>query len=198
MVTEGRTKRADQKLETRKLLIKSARELFARVGYHATGTHEIVNNAQVTRGALQHHFPRKEDLFLAVFEDVRKDWIADATKDSHGTDNLWDRLREHIRLFIRAATKPDVHRIVMIDGPSVLGWKTWRELQAADGLGVITAAIQDGIRSGNIRRQDPEALVYLIIALIEEGALLVTFSDNAPDAVARVEVALDTLLTNMV
>jgi len=196
-VAEIRDSRARQKAITRSLLIRAARELFAHNGYHATGTHEIVNNARVTRGALQHHFPKKEDLFLAVFQDVRAEWIATATRDTHGTDNLWVRLREHIRVFIRAATRPDVHRIVMIDGPSVLGWKTWRDLQAADGLGVITVAVEDGMRSGMIRKQDPEALVNLIIALIEEGALLVAFSHKPSNAIAKIEVALDTLLQNM-
>lgn len=173
------------------------RRLFARKGYHATGTHEIVKQAKITRGALCHHFPRKEDLFLAVFQEVRREWIRDATKETHGTNNRWERLREHMKLFIRAATTPDVHRIVMIDGPAVLGWKTWREIQALDGLSVITDAIQDGIASKTIRPQPPEALAYLIIALIEESALLVTYAENPREAVVRAEYALDTLLSNM-
>lgn len=174
-----------------------ARRLFARNGYYATGTHEIVKRARITRGALCHHFPRKEDLFLAVFQEVRREWIRDATKETHGTDNRWERLREHMKLFIRAATTPDVHRIVMIDGPAVLGWKTWREIQALDGLSVITGAIQDGIASKAVRPQPPEALAHLIIALIEECALLVTYAENPSETVVRAEYALDTLLSNL-
>lgn len=190
--------RASQKLATRDALIASAQHLFAINGYHATGTHEIVAKAHVTRGALQHHFPKKEDLFLAVFEKVRREWIAEATQDTIGTENLWEKLRHHIRRFVHVATNPHVNRIVMVDGPAVIGWKTWRELQAADGLGIVTAAIEDGMRSGSIRVQNPEPLVYLIIALIEEGALLVTYSDDPSEAAGHVELALDTLLTNLI
>jgi AcrR family transcriptional regulator len=189
--------RVEQAHETRERLLRIARRLFAQNGYHATGTHEIVKQAKITRGALCHYFPRKEDLFLAVFQEVRGEWISDATKETHGTDNRWERLREHIKLFIRTATSPDVHRIVLIDGPAVLGWKAWREIQARDGLSVITDAIQDGIAAKAIRPQPPEALAYLLIALIEESALLVTYADNPREAVVRAELALDTLLSNM-
>jgi AcrR family transcriptional regulator len=194
---DRKRKRAEQAVETRRILIKAARSLFGRRGYHSTGTHEIVEEAGVTRGALQHHFPRKEDLFLAVFQEVRKEWIDAATRGAHGKANRWERFRKDLKSFIRAATTPDVHRIVMLDGPSVLGWKTWREIHALDGLGVITEAIEDGIASGVIRPQPPEALVYLIIALIEEAALLVTYGEKSSERIARTEIALDTLLSNM-
>ena len=194
---DGKQTRVEQAVETRGILIKTARRLFARKGYHATGTHEIVDEAGVTRGALQHHFPKKEDLFLAVFQEVRKEWIDESTRGTHGKLNRWEQFRKHLRLFIRAATRPDVHRIVMIDGPAVLGWKTWRDIQAVDGLSAITGAIEDGIASGIISPQPPETLVYLIIALIEEAALLVTYSKNPREEIARAEEALDTLLSNM-
>jgi AcrR family transcriptional regulator len=177
--------------------VRVARRLFAKKGYHATGTHEIVDEAKITRGALCHHFPRKEDLFLAVFQEVRREWIGDATKETHEAENKWERLRHHMRSFLRSAMTPDVHRIVMIDGPAVLGWKAWREIQALDGLSVITEAIQDGIASRTIRPQAPEPLAYLIIALIEESALMVAYAENPREAVMRAEYALDTLLSNM-
>lgn len=59
---------------------------------------------------------------------------------------------------MHVVTNPHVNRIVMVDGPVVIGWKTWRELQAADGLGIVTAAIEDGMRSGSIGVRDPEPL----------------------------------------
>jgi AcrR family transcriptional regulator len=189
-----RIERAD---ETRSRLLQIARRLFASKGYHATGTHEIVREANITRGALCHHFPKKEDLFLAVFQQVRKEWISEATKSTHGTDNQWNRLREHIKLFIRNATIRDVHRIVMIDGPAVLGWKTWRNIQAEDGVKVITDAIKDGIAAKLIRPQPPEVLAFLLIALIEECALLVAHADNKRIAVTNAELALESLLSNM-
>lgn len=196
-MTKAKKTRVEQAIETRQALIEAGKRLFGAKGYHATGTHELVDEANVTRGALQHHFPRKEDLFLAVFTEVRLKWIEEATRGPHGTDNLWIRFRENLRMFIRVAATPDVHRIVMIDGPAVLGWQEWRDLQASDGLSVVTDAIADGIRAGLIRDQPPKALAYLLIALIEEGALLVTYADDPEAIIDQTVSALDTLLSNM-
>jgi AcrR family transcriptional regulator len=196
-VPRRRMTRSAQALDTRERLVQAARRLFAREGYHATGTHEIVDEAKITRGALCHHFPRKKDLFVAVFEEVRRGWIVDATKETHEAENKWERLRRHMKSFLHSAVAPDVHRIVMIDGPAVLGWKAWREIQALDGLSLIVEAIQDGIAFHTIKPQAPESLAYLIVALIEESALLVSYAENQREAVMRAEYALDTLLCNM-
>ena len=60
------TPNADRRAMMRKKLIDAARALFVEKGFAATSTPEIVKSAQVTRGALYHHFEDKEDLFRAV------------------------------------------------------------------------------------------------------------------------------------
>lgn len=188
-----------QAAETRSMLITAARRIFAEKGYHAAGTHEIVAAAGVTRGALQHHFPRKEDLFLAVFEQVQRDMVERATVVSEGDGRAgsWQRLKADLLAYLQAATKPDVQRIVLTDGPAVLGWGEWRRLEALYGLGMIMTGVEHGIASGLIRRQPVAPLSHLILSVIDEAALMVA---NAPDPVAatrEARVALETLLMNL-
>jgi AcrR family transcriptional regulator len=164
--------------ETRAALVRAGRKLFAEQGFHATGTSEIAALAGVTRGALQHHFPRKEDLFLAVFKQVQEDMLP----PPEPTDPLpagakWTALKGNLDAFLDLATKAEVQRIVLIDGPAVLGWSEWRKLEAHYGLGVIMLAVEDGIAAGLIRAQQSGPLAHLILALIDEAALLVA---NAP------------------
>ncbi len=190
--------RTSQANQTRAALVNAARRLFAAKGFHATGTHEIVNEAQVSRGALQHHFPRKEDLFLAVFHAVEQDMLAasDVSPESRPGDR-WLQLRSNINAFLRAATTPEVQRIILIDGPAVLGWAAWRCLETHYGLGVITLAVEDGVRAGSIRKQPAAPLAHMILSMIDEAALLVANSQDPDRAIAEAQVALETLLASL-
>ena len=113
--------RAKQARDTRKALIAAARRLFARHGYHATGTHDIVAEAGVTRGALCHHFPKKEDLFVAVFGDVQQDLIRRVkTPDGPAAPgDLWRRLRAG--LIRKQSPSPLAHLVLsMIDEAALM------------------------------------------------------------------------------
>ena len=190
--------RTSQATATRTALIAAARQLFAAAGFHATGTHEIVTLAGVSRGALQHHFPRKEDLFLAVFHAVEQDMLGASPPIAQGKPgDGWLRLRANLQAFLRAAATPEVQRIILIDGPAVLGWMEWRRLEAHYGLGVITAAVEDGLRAGLIRQQPAEPLAHLILSMIDEAALMVANAQNPVSAISQAQVALETLLSSL-
>src|SRR2546421_12565335 len=64
---------AERTEATRGALMAAARELFAERGYAGGSTEEIVQRADVTRGALYHHFRGKDDLFRAVFEQIERE-----------------------------------------------------------------------------------------------------------------------------
>lgn len=196
---KGKGVRATQAEQTRSALIAAARQLFAEHGFHATGTHDIVALAGVTRGALQHHFPRKGELFRAVFEQIEQDLIDRANaQDLSEVGATWAQLKSSFGSFLEAATQAEVQRIILIDGPAVLGWAEWRNLETHYGLGVIERAVKDGIAAGQIRVQQPRPLAHLIFAVIEEAALMVA---NAPDPVSvrrEVDVALQTMLSALI
>ncbi|MGW0330997.1 ScbR family autoregulator-binding transcription factor [Streptomyces sp. NPDC003011] len=54
--------------QTRLTIIVAAAELFDRYGYESTSLSDIVEHAQVTKGALYFHFAAKEDLAHAIME----------------------------------------------------------------------------------------------------------------------------------
>jgi AcrR family transcriptional regulator len=62
-------------------VLDAAAEAFQARGYHSTSTHDIMRDAQVTAGALHHHFPTKKSIGLAVIRErvaqaVEATWIA--------------------------------------------------------------------------------------------------------------------------
>jgi len=121
--------------ETRQRVVATARRLFAEQGYFETGTTEIVEAAGVgTRGALYHHFDNKQALFLAVFEEIEVDLRAKFGNTVTG--NTWlERLEQALAGFLDASLQSEVRRVLLIDGPAVLGWDVWREIEARYGLG---------------------------------------------------------------
>jgi AcrR family transcriptional regulator len=193
--------RAEQAQRTLAALIAAGRHLFGARGYHATGTHDLVAEARVTRGALYHHFPAKEDLFLAVFHAVQQDLLqaSEPRSGAAAKQNGWLQFRAEMRNFLRAeATASEIQRILLIDGPAVLGWQEWRRLEAHYALGMITKAVGDGIAAGLIHRGvPPRTMAHFVLSVIDEAALLVANAADAEAATRDAEAAIDALLANL-
>jgi AcrR family transcriptional regulator len=177
-------RQASRSASTRAKLIRAARKLFASKGYASVGTEEIVRRAGVTRGALYHQFAGKEDLFLAVYEQVEQELTARMAGTLGDVTSPFAAMRAGIRAFLEACRTPEVQRIVLIDGPAVLGWERWREVAERNGLGLIEAVAAAAIEAGEIDRLPPELLAHLLMGALDEAALLVVRDPAATDAVA--------------
>jgi hypothetical protein len=105
---------------------------------------------------------------LAGFHDVEASIITPSNKlgtGAPGSDSggdAWSQLQQGLQAFLTAALEPEVQRILLIDGPAVLGWDKWRELEGHYGLGMLTATLESAMRSGIIGRQPP--LAHLLLA----------------------------------
>jgi AcrR family transcriptional regulator len=166
-------RQAARSASTRAKLIRAARTLFARHGYAAVGTEQIVRRAGVTRGALYHQFPGKEDLFLAVYEQVEEELTGRIAGSLGEVTSPFEAMRGGIRVFLEACRTPEVQRIVLIDGPSVLGWERWREVADRNGLGLMEAVIAAAVEAGEIAPIAVKPLAHLLMGAIDEAALLV-------------------------
>lgn len=163
---------AERHAETRAALLTAARALFADKGYAETGTPEIVKAAGVTRGALYYHFADKRDLFRAVFE-AEEQTLADrinAASAPHADDAV-DALMAGTRAFLDAATDADTNRIVFVDGPSALGWATWREIDDAYAAATLREGLSIGMEAGALRDVPLDELTNLLGAAFNEAAL---------------------------
>jgi AcrR family transcriptional regulator len=177
-------RQASRSASTRAKLIRAARELFAGKGYASVGTEEIVRRAGVTRGALYHQFAGKEDLFLAVYEEVEQELTERVAATLGDLASPFAELRAGVRFFLEACRTPEVQRIVLIDGPAVLGWERWREVAERYGLGMIEAVVGAAIEAGEIAELKPDLLAHLLMGALDEAALLVVRDPSATDAVA--------------
>jgi AcrR family transcriptional regulator len=191
-----RRTQAERSESTRAALIEAARPLFAERGYAGIGTEEIVRAAGVTRGALYHHFDGKRELFEAVYERIEAE-LAEriaAGALAGGAGPPLEAIRAGAEMFLQACTEPDVQRVVLLDGPSVLGWDSWREIAAEHGLGLIEATLQAAVDAGAIAEQPVRPLAHLLMGALDEAAMLVARAEDPEATRAEVGRTLDALI----
>jgi AcrR family transcriptional regulator len=178
-------RKAQQSQATRSALIRAARGLFAERGYAAVGTEEIVQRAGVTRGALYHHFRGgKEELFRTVLVQISAETTRQITSAALAQDDPWDALVAGIDAFLDACARRDVQRIVLVDGPSVLGWDVWRAIDAEYSHGLIEGALQRAMDADRLVEQPTDALAHVLLGALHEAAMVVARADD-PDTARR-------------
>jgi AcrR family transcriptional regulator len=139
MPANPQPRRTEHVSDTRAALVASARRLFADHGYDDTGTAQIVADARVTRGALYHHFRDKAELFRAVMAEAAgsvAQRLIDEQLASQAPSPLTE-VRDGISGFLDVCVAGDFQRIVLVDGPRVLGADAWEELVDRYGRGIL-------------------------------------------------------------
>jgi AcrR family transcriptional regulator len=182
-----RRSQAERAEATRTALIAAARQLFTEHGYDDVATEEIVRAAGVTRGALYHHFGGKAELLEAVYERLEAESTERVARVVLGSDleSPLEAMKAGIEAFLDECAKPELQRIALRDAPAVLGWNRWREIAAANGLGLIEASLAAAIEAGEIRALPVKPLAHLLLGALDEAAMLIARDD---DPVARAEV----------
>lgn len=100
------------------------------------------------------------------------------------------------RTYLAASLDPAVQQIVLLDGPSVLGWETWREIEGAHCIGLMRGVLRTLANEGMLDTAI-EPLLYLLFGALSEGALLVARADDRGEALAEVEATIVRLLEGL-
>jgi len=189
---DERRERGDQ---TRRNLIDAGRILFVEKGYFNTSIGDLVGRSGVgTRGAFYHHFKDKSELFRAVFEEVERDLTLRSLASPPPGSDPWARLSTGLHGFLDAALEPEVQRIMLLDGPVVLGWETLRAIQEGNSIALIEEAVRDAIAEGIIDDQPVTELTHMLVSALEEAALLVAHADRPDQARKRAARVFNRLL----
>ncbi|GAA4902314.1 TetR family transcriptional regulator [Stackebrandtia albiflava] len=190
-----RTK-AEQRAATVRALLAHATELFGRHGYAAVGLADIAAAAGVTKGAVYHHFGSKTGLFTAVVESVQQQVGDRVAAAADAEPDPWRRLLTGCREFLAAGDDPRVRRIMLVDGPSVLGWREWRRLDEAASARHLAEALEELMAAGVVTRRPVEPLTRLLSGAMNEAALWLAEPEGSGDP-DEVVAALETLLGSL-
>ena len=182
---------------TRAHLVDVATRLFAERGYDGTSIEAVLAEAGVSRGSLYHHFPGKDALFWAVLEGVAArvgQQLADATRDA---PDPVAALRAECLAWIRLADDQVVRQTVLIDAPAVLGWERWRELDEQGSLRPIRAALDYAAEAGRIEPRHVDAFAHIVLATINEVALMIARADDPAATLTAGESAVAEFLDRL-
>src|SRR4029079_14090223 len=92
---------------------------------------------------------------------------------------------------------PDVQQVLLIDGPAVLGWEQWRNLEAQYGLGAITAMLDHAVAQGVVAKQPTAPLAHMLLAALDEAALYIANAEDRRQARNQARRALSQLLNGL-
>ena len=188
----GASRRAAYSASTKRALIDVAEQLFTEHGYTATSLDAIVAGADVTKGALYHHFSGKQALFEAVFERVEVESSKSIQKAIKNKKDPWVKARSGLRAFLEVVQEPRYRRIVVQEGPSVLGYERYREQEERSTFATVVEILRAVLEAGHwsLEEEMVQTFARIFFGAMSSAGESVAGSDDATAAAERVEVAI--------
>jgi AcrR family transcriptional regulator len=189
-------KKAQQGEATRLELLDAARRLFGEHGYATTSLDEITTAAKVTKGALYHHFEGKQELFGAVYEQVKRE-ASERAAVAFLEPDPWVDLCAGCHAMLDAHLDPLVRRIVLHDAQAVLDADTIRRVDTRYGAVVLRGALRRAIRAGIIRPLPLKTFAVMLTGAILEGCMAIADSEDPTQTREEVGNVLTALLEGL-
>ena len=191
--TTRRTQRERSEATTSEV-IAAARKLFAEAGYAATSLDAIAAAAGMTKGAIYHHFPSKQEVFRAVYEQERQR-LSEMEQAAYSRKrDPWDGFIAACLAFLEASADPEVQRITLLDAPGALGWETIREMFVRDDLRTMVAALEAAMAAGRLRKRPVEPIAHLLHGAMGESAMLIAHAKDQRAALRTASAEVRRLL----
>ncbi|MFC4909137.1 TetR/AcrR family transcriptional regulator [Actinomadura gamaensis] len=193
------SRKVEQGDATRRRLVDAAVALFTEHGFAGTSTTAVVRAAGVTRGALYHHFADKESLFEAAFQQVQRE-VADrcAAAALGAGPGPAERLRAGMAAFLDTCLEPHVQRVLLREGPLVLGWE--RSVAYDDPYCArrqLRAGMREAERLGLVSPGRAEPLTHLLFGAANQAGVVITVAADPAAARAETGAAMDDLITRL-
>ncbi|ACM30269.1 TetR/AcrR family transcriptional regulator [Agrobacterium rhizogenes] len=177
-------RRVETMEENRAKLIAAARKAFAEKGYSAASMDELTAEVGLTRGALYHNFGDKRGLLAAVVDQIDSEMASRAQEIGVLAGDDWKGLLAEGAAYIEMALVPEVQRIVLLDGPAVLGDPSKWPSQSSC-LQATKQTVERLIAQETLKPVDAEAAARLLSGAALNAALWVAASDDPQHVLPR-------------
>ncbi len=179
-------------------LLAVARASFGAHGYSGVALEAVAADAEMTKGAVYHHFGSKDALFEAVFRREHQAMIALVMAKGGKAKDPIDAILKGTRAYLDAILDPVARRILLQDGPSVLGWERWRRCEEPGVQQLMEASLKSAVKLGMLRDGlHPADSAVLLLGAVTEGALSIAHSADPPATARRLTRAFGNLVESL-
>jgi AcrR family transcriptional regulator len=169
--------------ETRARILGAALKQFSSSGYDAASVDDICTEAGVSKGAFYHHFPSKQAVFLALFED----WLGtvDAGLEAARKTTVPETLTNMSRMLPIIFTQADGRLPMFLEfwQQASRDKTVWKATVAPYQryLDYFAALVKQGIAEGSFHRVDPicaaQVIVSFAVGLLLQGLIAPSDTD---------------------
>jgi AcrR family transcriptional regulator len=187
---------AERSAATQQALIAAARRLWGERGYAEVSTPEIAAAAGVTRGAMYHQYADKAALFRAVIEAMDLEIIErlEASVAAAKPETPADTMHAMADAWLDIAREPEVRQLMLLDAPSVIGWREYREMSQNNSVEAAEALLKAAVEAGQLRPQPLRPLALVLLGGLEEAAMYVAGAEDGDRAGEEIRVVVRDLI----
>jgi len=164
-------------------ILAAARRRFAQKGFAETTIDDIAEAGGVAKGAVYHHFSSKEEILERVMDQLTEEIAAAVPIAAQGGKDPLDAMTRGTQKYLSLIAEPAARRILLIDGPAVLGWDKWREIDQRHFSRLMRVPMA-ALLQGKKTPREIDAICHLLTGAVTEAAL-VTATAKDPQRTAR-------------
>ena len=158
-------------------IIQSAHRLFSEKGYANVSVDDIAVDAKLTKGAVYYGFKDKRDVFRSACQAVLAKISETATTETmnHVDHDVMEIVTGGERLF-DAYESPAARRMLLVDGPAVLGIADWTALQEPLRVELGEHALEHLADAGLLDSALVPMMAHLLFGAFTQGVLQIAAS----------------------
>lgn len=189
--------------DTRSRILATAREMFHGRSYADVGIQEICEGAKVQKGSFYHFFPSKQELAMAVIDDMADDWahgfVAEAFDQNLPPVERLDYMIDAAYYWQKAAKDIEGRMPGCLFGNLALEISTRDDVMRAKLNAVFDKAkdkfrltLDQAVAAGALAPMNTEDTATAMLAFLE-GIILLAKTRNEPEVILRLGPAIKTL-----
>ena len=177
-------------------ILAAARKRFAQKGFAETTIDEIAQTGGVAKGAVYHHFSAKEEIFERVMDALMAEIAAAVPLAAQAGKDPLDALARGTQKYLSLIAEPGARRILLADGPAVLGWEKVRDLDVRHFGRLLQVPVAALLR-GRKKPREIDAFVHLLTGALNEAALVTALAEDPAKTAREMANAFRAMLSGL-